>query len=158
MKTIWLDIDGVLVDNGTFGQETARPYIEIVIEYCCETKVRLYLTSSTRPVDDVRNIMEHLFPDHSVAGYFHIDTLPTTFPELVISCNGDLLKKYPGIMVPFYNPNIHNKFANIALVGKLLESIKNRVVLDKTKTELPKIKSKEENVKPEDTSQYGFTI
>lgn len=158
MKTIWLDIDGILVDSGGFGQETIRPYIEIIIDYCCDTKVRLYLTSSTRPVDDVRNIMEHLFMEQSVAGYFHIDTPPTDFPDLVISCNGEWLKKYPGIMVPFYNPDIHNKYANVALVGSLLESIKDRVVLNKTKTDPPKIKPIEKNAKPEDTSQYGFSI
>lgn len=82
---------------------------------------------------------------------------PAEHYDFVITTDESVLKKWRGIFVPPYDKEKTNKFADLAFAGRLLETIKERVVRNKSQdTTRPNIRR--DNDKPDDPHKYAFNI
>ena len=154
MKFIFFDVDtDVILSQGG----RVRPFMTDVLEYCYESKIRVYLSGSPERVEATMQAIPE--SDKLVIGSFTKNSEMPHYPNLVISCNNDYLNKFPGLLIPPYDPDRSNKFAEIALAGRLLDQIKDRVVLNRYAPE-KKVIQKEEPKKepPEDPSNWSFVI
>jgi len=162
MKIIYFDVDGVFLSKD--GQ--LRPYMDVVLEFCIQSSIRIFIGAPEGP-EYAHKIFATNYPElvDKMSGFFRSNTELDRTPSLYISCNSETLKTSPGIIVPFFRPNVHNKFACLALAGRLLESIRDKIVTNKENKGTPKQqKKKQSNVRPEppehpyDTSQWGVSI
>jgi len=155
MKFVFFDIDTetLLSRDGR-----VRPFMAEVLEYCYVSKIRVYLSGSPERVEVLMSTIHEA--DKFIIGSFHKNGELPHYPDLVISCNNDYLKKFPGLLIPPYDPNHSNKFAEISLAGRLLDTIKDRVVMNKYAPEkVPEHKEEpKQNDEPEDPSTWAFQL
>ena len=156
MKYVFFDIDTPVLSSK---DGTARPFMDIVLRYCQFSKIRAYLSGTTENVQRIHD----LFPDacdYIIDSFSKEGEIPH-FPDLVISCDSDYLKKWPGLLLPPYDPQRSNEFADVSLAGRLLDAIKDRVVLNKNAPEKKPDKHKTTPQTPtrhEDPSSWGFNF
>ena len=156
MKYIFFDVDsnGLLSEDGS-----PRPYMEVVLEYCRYSKIRVFLaTSSQERVAQFKVA----FPDawgYQVMGEFTKGGTIPHAPDLVISDDAEYLRKWPGLQIPSYNPDTSIQFAELSLAGRVLDTIRDTVVLNKQAPEKkPDKPATPPPQEPEDPSQYGFSV
>jgi hypothetical protein len=158
MKFVFFDVDSetLLSRDGR-----VRPFMLDVLAYCYVSKIRVFLSGSPENVQSVMYwLQEKEHCKHYVMGSFSKDGEIPHYPNLVISCNNEWLSKFPGLLIPPYDPDRTNKFIEISFAGRLLDAIKDRVVLDKQAPEKkPQSKPKEpEEETREDSSNWGFAL
>lgn len=154
MKSIFfdLDTDALLSKDGR-----ARPFMDIILKYCASNKVDVYLAVSANGLDRA-DIACKLFTSPLLT-FRKGGPIPVQ-PNLVISSDSDYLKKWPGLLVPPYVPERSNEFMELAFAGTLLETIKNRVVLERA----PAVQSTDSKPQPppektkEDFSNWAFEV
>ena len=159
MKFIFFDIDSetLLSKDGR-----VRPFMDLVLEYCHFSKIRVYLAVSPDNTEWVEHFYKVYDADNNAWAACPVFTkggaIPD-YPDLVISCNNDYLKKWPGLLIPPYDPDRSNKFADVALAGRLLDVIKNKVVLRREAPEKkPVEKEPPKNTSTEDFSSWAFEV
>jgi len=159
MKFVFFDVDSetLLSKDGR-----VRPFMIDVLGYCYVSKVRVYLSGSTENVKKVIDWLQEQEggKDQYIMGSFPKNGEIPHFPNLVISCNNEWLKKYPGLLVPPYDPDRSNRWADIAFAGRLLDIVKDKVVLGRFKHDemtKPKKETPKDNG-PEDPSNWAYTI
>jgi len=150
MKKILIDLFGVLLSK----DGAPRPFIEYLLQYCIKNKIYIIIYSK----ENCKNLFISTFPNILVD--FSSGDLPKdTHIQLFLSTNNEHNKIYHTILTPYYTPNKHNDFANISLVGKLLDIIKDRVVLNRYAPEKKtEDKDKPKEKPPEDMSNWSFAI
>jgi len=149
MKFVAFELEGVLFSDK--GEE--RPYFRVVLDYCFENAIRLIFVSK-HGAEICKSRIEISLPAYISRTYGYSIT-DDAFPNLYITTDGTI-KKYPTLIVPYYNTAVHNKYSELVLAGKVLEALRNRVVLNKTDI---KIEPKAEQKPPEnDVTKYGFSI
>lgn len=156
MKYIFFDIDS----NGLLSQDgRPRPYMEVVLAYCHYSKIKVYLATST---PERVSQFQAAYPDAwglQVMGEFTKGGEIPHQPDLVISADAEYLRKWPGLQIPPYNPDSSIQFAELSLAGRMLDTIRDRVVLNKDAPEKKPVRPAEpERTEPEDPSQYGFSV
>lgn len=154
MKFVFFDVDSetLLSRDGR-----VRPFIVDVLEYCYQSKIRVYLSGSPARVKALMEQIEDA--GRFVVGSFSKDGEIPHFPDLVISCNNDWLKKFPGLLIPPYDPDRTNRWVEISFAGRLLDAIKDRVVLNKQAPEKKPEPVEEPEDKPrDDPSSWAFEL
>ncbi len=161
MKNIFFDLDtNVLLSK----DGRTRPFMDIILAYCEFSKIQVSLMISP---GDVKKRAPQFYEGYVANDNSYIaactlwakgGAIPS-YPDLVISCDGDYLKKYPGLVVPPYNPDKSNKFADLAFAGTLIESIKNKVVLNRHAPEKQVAPEKQPDMNDgEDFSNWAVSI
>ncbi len=156
MKFIFFDVDEptLLSKDGR-----VRPFMMEVLEYCYVSKIRVFLSGSLERILMIEDKLLEAECAHFIVGSFSKNSEIPHYPDLVISCNNDYLKKFPGLLIPPYDPNQSNKFAEISLAGRLLDQIKDRVVLNKLAPEkIPEPKEEPKDKPDEDISCWAFEL
>ncbi len=156
MKYIFFDVDtnGVLSNDGV-----PRPYLDIILRYCQFSKIRVFLSGTTENVQRFYDAVPDS-PDYIIDSFTKDGEIPH-YPNLVISCDNDYLQKWPGLLLPSYDPARSNEFADISLAGRLLDTIRDRVVLNKDAPEKQPVKRTETTPTPtkhQDPSSWGFNF
>lgn len=159
MKNVVFDLDGALgyhfsADPFTGRHFVSRRFFNVLVEYCVKNRVRVYTCSSVMDAGWKEQWSGH---EEHFSGHFKKSEAPPEQPDLVITSDGEFAKKFPSIMIP-PDSDKSNKFIDLSVAGKLIELIKDRVVLNR-QTTIEKVPSKEEqNKPPEDISRYGFIV
>jgi hypothetical protein len=136
--------------------------MDIIIEYCVQSKVDVYLLVSSSASEEKYSRFMGVYERLSARDcHLHIKGNPLPVkPNLVIGCDSDYLKKFVGLLIPPYVPERSNEFMELAFAGSLLETIKNRVVLERAPAVQP-VESKPQP-KPtdnkEDFSNWAFEV
>lgn len=154
MKYVAIDIDGVV-----FGKDrnSYRVYIHHVFSYILEHNIRLILYASQGGSDVAKSASSWFY---QVSGKVYAYSIPEDVsPNLVITADPSF-KGAPSIVVPYYDKNIHNIYSCIVMVGKLLESIRNRVILNKNEVAIIPQKPEDKPKPPDegDVTKYGTII
>lgn len=161
MKNIFFDLDTTALLSKDGG---ARPFLDIILEYCYCNKIAISLMVSPNKMERA----QQFFDAYKSEDNPYVDAcvilnkgggIPT-YPDLVISCDGEYLNKYPGLLVPPYDPDRSNRFAELAFAGTLIESIKNRVVLNRHAPEkhvAPEPETPKDN-SGDDFSSWAYTV
>ena len=133
MKNVYIDLDTptLLSKDGL-----ARPYMDIVLEYCYKNKVTVVLMVNGSNSDAYGTFSNRFDRASAVACRIHVKgTVLPSVPDLVISCDAEYLRKWPGLLIPQYDPSNGNEFIDLAFAGSLLETIKNKIVLNRNAPE-----------------------
>lgn len=155
MKFVFFDID---TETLLSRDSRVRPFMVEVLEYCYVSKIRVFVSGSPERVEALMSAIPEA--NRLIMGSFSKDGELPHYPDLVISCNNDYLQKFPGLLIPPYDPERSNKFAEISLAGRLLDTIKDRVVMNRyapEKVPEPKEEPKQED-NPEDPSNWAFEL
>ena len=148
MKFIFFDLQ-----NGTLLSEDGRvrPFIEDIFEYCYESKIRIFLIGTPEEAHHFKKEIKH-YAQRFIMGSFSLKEDMPHFPDLVISADSSLLKKFPGLLIPHYHSEHSNRWAEISLAGRLLDAIKDRVVLNRYAPDKTPARQepKEDDEKPKD--------
>lgn len=142
----------------------ARPFMDIILEYCYTSKVVVSLMVSISNGERGTRFFEAYESDSRphIANCSVVNKgggIPA-YPDLVISCDDDYLKKYPGLLVPPFDPDRSNQFAELAFAGTLIETIKNKVILNRhapEKQAAPESTPRQED-NGEDFSNWAYTV
>ena len=127
MKFVFFDLH-----NGALLSEDGRvrPFTEDILEYCYESKIRVFTVGTPEEAHRFSETLKHYARKYIMGSFSKDDELPH-FPDLVISTDSSYLNKFPGLLIPPYNPDYSNRWAEISLAGRLLDAIKDRVVLNR---------------------------
>jgi hypothetical protein len=149
MKSILIDLDGGLGYWGEAGAFHQRQFFDIIIKYCLKEKVRVYVCSKDK----------HDFERVWCAGFITKDEQLPAAPDLVLTSDPQYAKRWNGaVVIPAETPHF-NEFAALSLAGKILDVIKDRIVLSKPAKEVVKEPPKQEEKKPkEDPANWGFSL
>lgn len=131
-----------------------HPFIDTVIRYCYINKIVVYVYHTKYLTDYFDSLGNNIYD------YFIDKSNVPTNPDLVVTSDEEFGKKYSSIIVPEYN-NFFNEFASLSLCAKLLDQIKDRLVLNKLNiTEKIKKENKPNKIdnSDEDVSKFGFSI
>ena len=156
MKFIFFDLE-----NGSLLSKDGglRPFMVDVLEYCYESKIRVYLIGSK---EEANRTLEALkYASKFVVGSFEKSGELPHFPDLVVGTVGDYLQKFPGLLIPPYSEQRTTKYGEISLAGRLLDAIKDRVVLNRYAPEKVTERKEvtEEDDKPkEDPTSWAFEL
>lgn len=159
MKSIFfdLDTDALLSKDGR-----ARPFMDIILRYCAYSKIECYIMVSAEKAERSAKFYEAYNADNNKYAALMCFTRGKVIPcqpNLVISCDGEYLRKWPGLLVQPYVPERSNEFMELAFAGSLLEMIKNRVVLSRGVEPVKVEKSPETSSKnKEDFSNWAFEV
>ena len=156
MKYIFFDIDsnGLLSEDGS-----PRPFMDVVLRYCHYSKIRVYLaTSNQERVHQFQAAFPGAWGVQVMGEFTKGGTIPH-HPDLVISADGEYLRKWPGLQIPAYNPDSSIEFAELSLAGRMLDTIRDRVVLNKQAPEKKSVRPADPApTEPVDPSEFGFSV
>jgi len=160
MKHVFFDFDTatLLSKDGR-----VRPFTATILEYCYTSKIRVFLAVSPSNEHLVEKFFFSMDVDNNpyikaCAVYVKGTQMPA-MPDLVVSCDGEYLRKFPGLLIPNYNPDASNKFADLSLAGRILDQIKDRVVLNRFAPEpQKKYEEPKKEEKPEDPTNFAFEL
>lgn len=161
MKNIFFDLDStaLLSLDGR-----ARPFMDIILEYCAFSGINVSCMVS--PKHGKRMSMFYEAYDADNNEYISVCKMVSkgggipAYPDLVISCDAEYLQKYPGLLVPPYDPDRSNRFAELAFAGELIKTIKDKVVLNRHALEKQVAPEPEPEKKDdgEDFSNWAYTV
>ena len=160
MKHIFFDLDSnaLLSSDGR-----ARPFMDIILDYCFFSGISVSMMISPGLTERMQQFYEVYDADNNehiaACGMVSKGGGIPAYPDLVISCDSDYLKKYPGLLVPQYDPDRSNRFAELAFAGTLIEAIKDKVVLNRHAPEkqvAPEPKPETDN--GEDFSNWAYNV
>ncbi len=149
MKTVIFDIDAI-GRKDTDGVLWTRPHFDLLINYLAINKVHVYLAG----------ILEHDIPSGIAAyitGVFRKEEAPPRQPDLVITVDESLAKRFSSIVIPPYTEQF-NEFASLSLAGNLLDTLKDRIVLGKQAEEIEKVEPESKKDDDEDVTNFSFSL
>ena len=123
MKHIVFDLDA----NALLSKDgRARPFMNIVLRYCVYSNVSVILLTEN-PNVRWKQYVEAFGDWEGVGVFLKSDPMPYK-PDLVVACDNSLMIGNL-LVVPQYDEERTNEFAELAFAGSLLDHIKNKVVL-----------------------------
>lgn len=151
MKYVAIDANGVIFSKNN----AIRPFFVYVLRYCIENKIRLIILPNGK---DVERLLDKYYPD--LHGKFFGYEIPgDVYPNLLITTDSTI-KAHPTLIVPFYDETIHNDYSELVMAGKVLEALRNRVILNKNEVKIEPKKEDKPNPPPYDgdITKYGSII
>lgn len=153
MKHVVFDLDSNALLSKDGG---ARPFMDIVLRYCVYSNVSVILLSNN---PERHKAFIEAYGDFEGVGIFRKDDPMPYKPDLVIACDNEL-KIGNILVVPQYDSERTNEFAELAFAGSLLDHIKNKVVLRREAPEkqVRPERPPEPKKNDEDPSNWAYTV